>query len=115
MGSIGDNYLGVSSADSLLSHIKGTSLSVFGIEIDMADFVQDELEYDKSIMSYDHFLRVCFNEDQRVEYVPYPDKQALSEYSNWYLRSLNPYTMVLHRPTFMHLVCLLTPFMWSCS
>ena len=102
--SVGDNYLGVSSADSLLSHINGTSLSVFGTEIDITDFVQSESEYDNSVMSYNHFSRVCLNEDQRVEHVPYPDHKTLSEYSHWYLRSLNPYTMLLHRPVFMHLV-----------
>ncbi|KAF2469025.1 uncharacterized protein BDR25DRAFT_289187 [Lindgomyces ingoldianus] len=103
-GSIGDNYLGVSSADSLLSHIKGTSLSVFGTEIDITDFVQNEEEYDKSVMSYNHFLKVALNDEPQVEPVAFPEYQQLSEYAGWYLRSLNPYTMLLDKPEFMHLI-----------
>ncbi|KAH7121124.1 hypothetical protein B0J11DRAFT_57616 [Dendryphion nanum] len=102
-GSLGDNYLGVSSADSLLSHIKGTSLSVFGTEVDITDFVQNE-DYDNSVMSYNHFLKVALNEDRDIEHVPFPAYQSLVDYATWYLRSLNPYTMLLHRPTFMELI-----------
>jgi hypothetical protein len=104
-GSIGDNYLGVSSADSLLSHIEGTSLSLFGTEIDITDFVDaEEGDYDNSIMSYNHFLKVALNEDRHIQHVPFPPYQTLSDYATWYLRSLNPYTMLLDRPTFMQLV-----------
>ncbi|KAF2265505.1 hypothetical protein CC78DRAFT_579249 [Lojkania enalia] len=102
-GSIGDNYLGVSSADSLLSHINGTSLSVFGFEIDITDFVLNEEEYDNSVMSYNHFLRVALNEET-VEPVPFPESQRLIDYATWYLRSLNPYSMLLEKRAFMDLV-----------
>lgn len=100
--SFGDNYLGVSSADSLLSNIKGTSLSVFGHEIDISDFVEDD-QFDRSAMSYDHFLTIALNLE-RVEPEPLPPYQTLSEYCTWYLRSLNPYTMLVHKPTLMDLV-----------
>jgi hypothetical protein len=102
-GSIGDNYLGVSSAASLPSHIKGTCLSVFGTEIDVANFINTEADYEKSVMSYDHFLRIALNEDN-VQAVPFPAYQDLRDYATWYLRSLNPYTMLLDKPTFMRLV-----------
>ncbi|OCK83397.1 hypothetical protein K432DRAFT_347212 [Lepidopterella palustris CBS 459.81] len=104
VGSIGDNYLGVSSADSLLSPIKGTSLSVFGTEIDLTDFIQGDADYRDSIMSYEHFLSVALNRDQDIEVVPYPPFQKLAEFANWYLRSLNPYTAILDKPTFMNLI-----------
>lgn len=100
--SFGDNYLGVSSSDSLLSNIKGTSLSVFGHEIDIANFVEDD-QFDKGVMSYNHFLRVAMNLEH-VEPVPLPPYQQLSEYCKWYLRSLNPYTMLVHKPALMNLV-----------
>ncbi|KAF2737707.1 hypothetical protein EJ04DRAFT_95407 [Polyplosphaeria fusca] len=103
-GSIGDNYLGVSSADSLLSHIKGTSLSVFGTEIDITDYAVNEEEYDKSVMSYNHFLRVALNDGPLVEQAPLPDRKQLVELATWYLRSLNPYSMLLDKPTFMALI-----------
>ncbi|KAF2708074.1 hypothetical protein K504DRAFT_298521 [Pleomassaria siparia CBS 279.74] len=103
-GSIGDNYLGVSSADSLLSHIKGTSLSLFGTEIDITDFVDNEEDYDKSVMSYNHFLKASLNDDAHVHQIPFPPYHTLKEYATWYIRSLNPYTMILDKPTFMHLI-----------
>ncbi|ORY08661.1 hypothetical protein BCR34DRAFT_674996 [Clohesyomyces aquaticus] len=104
MGAIGDNYLGVSSADSLLSHIKGTSLSVFGTEIDITDFVQNEEKYDRSPMSYHHFLKVALNDDDKVERIEFPEYQQLSDYASWYLRSLNPYTMLLDKAEMMSLI-----------
>lgn len=103
-GCIGDNYLGVSSADSLLSPIKGTSLSVFGTEIDITDFVQGDSDDPRSVMSYGHFLNVAMNFDQSVEVAHLPDFQQMNEYAIWYLRSLNPYTPVVHKSAFMELV-----------
>jgi hypothetical protein len=103
-GSVGDNYLGVSGTASLPSQIKGTSLSVFGTEIDIADLVQSEADYDKSVMSYDHFMTVILGEDKTVEKLDFPEYQDLKDFAMWYFRSLNPYTMLLDRPTFMKLV-----------
>jgi hypothetical protein len=100
--SFGDNYLGLSSADSLLSNIKGTSLSVFGHEIDITDFV-DNHQYENSVMSYSHFIRIATNLE-RVEPVPLPSYQDLSEYCRVYLLSLNPYIMLVDKRDLMSLV-----------
>jgi hypothetical protein len=102
-GSIGDNYLGVASGDSLLSHIRGTSLSVFGTEIDITDFVQDETEYENSPYSYTSLVKICVG-GQHVDPAPLPPYEALKEWATWYLRSLNPYTMLVHKPAFMDLI-----------
>ncbi|KAF2748486.1 hypothetical protein M011DRAFT_350558 [Sporormia fimetaria CBS 119925] len=100
--SVGDNYLGVASADSLLSHIKGTSLSVFGAEIDITDFVEgSEEDYDKSPMSYTYFVEAIFGPR---EHLAFPHYQELYDYATWFFRSLNPYTMLLDKPTFMRLI-----------
>ena len=103
-GAFGDNYLGVSSADSLLSHINGTSLSVFGAEIDITNFVQSEGDYDRSVMSYSHFVNVSLRSDVNIEYLQFPDYHELSQYAHWYLQSLNPYTMLVDKRAFMDLV-----------
>ncbi|KAF2875892.1 hypothetical protein BDV95DRAFT_626283 [Massariosphaeria phaeospora] len=100
---MGDNYLGVSSADSLLTHIKGTSLAVFGSEIDITDFVENEDDYDQSVFSYQHFLKVAWN-DEEVQPMSLPPYQMLTEYATWYLRSMNPYTMLIDKPTMMQLI-----------
>lgn len=102
-GSIGDNYLGVASGDSLLSHIRGTSLSVFGTEIDITDFVQDNDEYESSPMSYQSLVNITMG-SRHVDPAPLPPYESLKEWATWYLRSLNPYTMLVHKPAFMDLV-----------
>ncbi|RMZ68519.1 Transcription factor [Pyrenophora seminiperda CCB06] len=102
-GSLGDNYLGVATSDSLLSHIKGTSLSIFGTEIDITDFMADEAEYESSPMSYTALVDIAIGE-QPVAKMELPPYNELQEYAIWYFRSLNPYTMLVHKPAFMELV-----------
>jgi hypothetical protein len=103
-GSIGDNYLGVAAGDSLLSHIKGTSLSVFGTEIDITDFMAGETEYESSPMSYTTLAKISVGAEH-VDAPALPPYNELQEYAIWYLRSLNPYTMLVHKSAFMDLVC----------
>jgi hypothetical protein len=102
-GSIGDNYLGVGVGDSPLSHIRGTSLSVFGTEIDITDYMKDESEYEASIMSYTSLLKEILGAED-VTPIPLPPYSTLKETAIWYLRSLNPYTMLVHKPVFMELI-----------
>lgn len=102
-GSIGDNYLGVASGDSLLSHIRGTSLSVFGTEVDITDFVDDTAEYEGSPTSYHTLVNLTMG-SQLVDPAPLPQYESLREWATWYLRSLNPYTMLVHKPAFMELI-----------
>ncbi|KAH9861001.1 hypothetical protein IAQ61_010737 [Plenodomus lingam] len=101
--SIGDNYLGVAADDSLLSHIKGTSLSVFGTEIDITDHMASEAEYEDSPMSYSTLVHITLG-GRAVKNPGLPAYDTLREYAIWYLRSLNPYTMLVHKPAFMELV-----------
>ncbi|KAF1837112.1 hypothetical protein BDW02DRAFT_566351 [Decorospora gaudefroyi] len=102
-GSIGDNYLGVAAGDALLSHIKGTSLSIFGTEIDITDFMTGETEYESSPMSYTTLVNISMG-GQPVGAPRLPPSNELQEYAMWYLRSLNPYTMLVDKPTFMELI-----------
>ncbi|KAF2852449.1 hypothetical protein T440DRAFT_466610 [Plenodomus tracheiphilus IPT5] len=102
-GSIGDNYLGVAPGDRLLSHIKGTSLSIFGTEIDITDHMTSEAEYEASPMSYTTLVKISLG-NQSVKNPGLPPYDTLKEYAIWYLRSLNPYTMLVHKPAFMDLV-----------
>jgi len=102
-GSIGDNYLGVGTGDTSLSHIRGTSLSVFGQSIDITDYMPSEAEYENSVMSYGTLVKIALG-GEHIEPVLLPPYHALKEYAMWYLRSLNPYTMLLHKPTLMNLI-----------
>jgi hypothetical protein len=113
-GCPGDNYLGVSPGNSNLSSIKGTALSILGMEIDIADF--DSLDMDEPDpssgfnpqlynKSYQAFLQSALNLNHTIEKVELPARQEGMTYAEWYFRALNPYMPVLHRPTFFKLVC----------
>ena len=101
----GNNYRGVLSANSYLSHIKGTSLSVFGMEVDLADYISDEAE---APMSYAAMMTSITN--ARPSMTP-PEKAKLPEslaecqsLAKTYLVALNPWMPALHRPDFLELV-----------
>lgn len=111
-GCMGDNYLGVSPGNSHLSSIKGTALSILGMEIDIADFESSDMDepdatnsgpslYNKS---YQAFLMSSLNINPKIEKVDLPDRQDGLTYAQWYFRVLNPYFPLLHQPTFMRLV-----------
>lgn len=100
-GCIGDNYLGVSSGNSWLSPIEGTSLSLFGATLDLADFVPEDNP--ESGTSYQNFLDHAFVEKrQNAPQLPQYDQAKL--YGEWYFRSIQPMLPILHKPHFMQLL-----------
>ncbi|KAF2236471.1 hypothetical protein EV356DRAFT_482228 [Viridothelium virens] len=103
-GLVGDNYLGVSSANTLIGSAHGNSLSVFGMEIDLNDFIPHEADDNTDPMSYAEFLTCC--SQQRPEYaqVPLPPYTECRQYAIWYLKSINPFSPVLHKPDFIRLI-----------
>lgn len=111
-GCNGDNYLGVSTGNSNLSSIKGTALSILGMEIDIADFESMDMdEPDPTLLhaqlynkSYQAFLQTALNVNPRLEKVELPQREEGLTYAQWYFRALNPYLPLLHRPTFFKLV-----------
>lgn len=101
----GDRYGGVLSANSYLSHIKGTSLSVFGMEVDLADYISDE---EDAPMSYAAMMTSITSAAPNM--TP-PEKARLPEnlaecqtLANTYLVVLNPWMPALHKPDFLRLV-----------
>jgi hypothetical protein len=111
-GCTGDNYLGVSPGNSNLSSIKGTALSILGMEIDIADFDSLDMdEPDPSVFhpqlynkSYQAFLQSALNINPRIEKVDLPPRSDGLMYAQWYFRVINPYIPLLHKGTFMKLV-----------
>ncbi|KAI9801854.1 MAG: hypothetical protein M1833_002168 [Piccolia ochrophora] len=111
-GCSGANYLGVSSGNSYLSSIKGTALSVLGMEIDIADFNSSDMDeptpslyqpglYNKS---YQSFLQSALNVNPKIEKADLPPRNEGLTYATWYFRVLNPYCPVLHKPTLLTLL-----------
>jgi hypothetical protein len=113
-GCHGENYLGVSSRNYQLSSIKGTALSVFNMEIDIADFASDDVDEPSPTLyqpelynkSYRSMLQTSYNVNPKLDKVDLPPRNEGLVYADWYFRVLNPYLPVLHRPSFMTLVCL---------
>ena len=109
----GNNYLGVSSGNSFLSSIRGTSLNVFGMQIDLADYMSADLDepdpataltqpvYNKS---YHAFVYSAFSANPKMAKLSLPPRDEGIVYAEWYFRVLNPYLPILHKPTFMTLV-----------
>ncbi|KAH0562847.1 hypothetical protein GP486_002534 [Trichoglossum hirsutum] len=108
-GCHGDNYLGISSGSSYLSSIKGTALSVLGMEIDIADFTSPDLDepfspptgIDVYNKSYGSFLQSAFNVSPKMTKTALPARHNGLTYAEWYFRVINPYVPILHKPTFM--------------
>lgn len=111
-GCTGDNYLGVSPGNSNLSSIKGTALSILGMEIDIADFPSLDMdEPDASVFhpqlynkSYQAFLQSALNINPRIEKVDLPPRSDGMMYAQWYFRAINAYLPILHKGTFIKLV-----------
>ncbi|TAQ91549.1 hypothetical protein B7494_g27 [Chlorociboria aeruginascens] len=111
-GSNGGNYLGVSPADSSLSSIRGTALSILGMEIDIAAFDAPEMdEPDSSVFhprlynkSYQSFLQSALNINIRIGKVDLPSRQEGLTFADWYFRALHPYNPFLHPPTVMRVM-----------
>ena len=115
VGSNTDNYLGVPSANCLLSPIKGTSLSLFGMQIDLADYVAAGITGEPSQMSHRVFMDCVLRRDQASKAglnaeVP-RDLSECETYATWYLGTVNSWLPVLHKPAYMDLVSLLRKFL----
>ena len=123
-GLAGNNYLGVSSGNSLLSSIRGTSMNVMGMEINLADYMSTDLDepdqatfltspvYNKS---YSAFVHSAFSEGPKMQRIELPPRQNGLTYAEWYFRVINPYLPILHKPTFISLVCRQKPLTSKCT
>lgn len=102
-GCIGDNYLGVSPGNELLSPIEGTRLSLFGLTLDLADFLppSDPVE---DPTSYHTFLRFAHGRAVIHERPALPAFAEFKSLADSYFRFVQPFVPILHRPDFMKLL-----------
>ncbi|KAK4983814.1 hypothetical protein LTR50_006982 [Elasticomyces elasticus] len=112
-GCIGDNYLGVSSQDDWLSPIKGTSLALFGSEIDLAEFMPPDVDDPASPASYQTFLAQAWNKSSSAKQVQLPEydrgsmlpeAEVCKTYVEWHFRSIGPYLPIVHKPHMMDML-----------
>lgn len=113
-GCVGDNYLGVATGNLSFSSIKGTALSILGMEINIADFDSADMDepdgssphphlYNKS---YQAFLQTSLNIHPPIERPALPEWAHATTYVDWYFRLVNPYLPILHESTFLEWVSL---------
>ncbi|KAL8811674.1 MAG: hypothetical protein Q9200_001610 [Gallowayella weberi] len=112
-GLTGENYLGVSSGNSLVSSIRGTSLNVLGMEINLADYMHADLDepnpsdYEQKPVynkSYYAFILTAFSAKPEPQEVGLPSREEGMKCTEWFFKVANPYLPVLHRPSFMKLI-----------
>lgn len=97
-GCKGDNYLGVSSGNERLSAIKGSSMSLFGMDLDLADYLPADDPASPS--SYETFLKVAFGRQSQAvpEMPPYENAKI---YCKWFFQSIHPFSPTLDKRAFM--------------
>lgn len=89
----------------MLSALRGTLLSLFGMEIDVADYAPAGPGNGTTLGSSKQFLTSALRTSTKLEKVDLPATLAECEtYASWYFRSLNCFTPVLHKPDFMAVV-----------
>ncbi|KAL9593511.1 MAG: hypothetical protein Q9219_007516 [cf. Caloplaca sp. 3 TL-2023] len=94
-GLTGENYLGVSSGNSLVSSIRGTSLNVLGMEIDLADYMHADLDepdpsnYEKEPVynkSYYAFILTAFSAKPKPQEVGLPPREEGMKCAEWFFK-----------------------------
>ena len=103
-GCIGDNYLGVSISNDWLSPIAGTRLSLFGITLDLAEFIPPETDSALDPTSYQAFLNTSLGKKGPVPKPQLPPLELCRQYADWYFKFVQVFTPILHRPDFMKLL-----------
>lgn len=106
-----NNHIGLISTSSSA----GSKLSILGMTIDIDGLDDKEAEdlthegqdpqplYTKSLQS---FLQSAMNVNPLLSTVELPAREDAFTYAEWYFLMIFPFLPVLHKPTFMALVCL---------
>lgn len=104
-GCVGDNYVGVSSANPLLSPIEGTQLSLFGMKLDLAEFLTPEEDPMSDPLSYQTFLKHAFNGNAQVFNKPtLPNYGHCTTLAEWFFKTVQTFIPIVHKPDYMKLL-----------
>ena len=111
-GLYGNNYFGITSGNSLLSSVRGTSMNILGMEIDLTDYLSSDVDepdlsyadqpvYNKS---YRAFVQTAFGAGPKLRKVELPSRSEGMQFAEIFLRITIPFVPVVHKPTYMKLV-----------
>ncbi|KAF2151671.1 hypothetical protein K461DRAFT_268814 [Myriangium duriaei CBS 260.36] len=101
--SIGDNYLGVSSANEWPCPASGTLHSLFGMHLDLNDYVCSEDEEFAQPTTYESFFKYAYDE-RRTEPPPLPPYQQTRVMCEFWFKLGGSWLPVLHKPDFLAMV-----------
>lgn len=101
--SVGDNYLGVSSANEWPCPASGTSHSLFGMDLDLKDFVISEDEEFARSTTYESFFKYAF-EDRKTDAPPLPPYQQTRQMCEIWFKLGGCWVPFLHKPDFLAMV-----------
>jgi len=96
---LGDNYLGVSSANGWPLPITGLHHALFGMHLDLKDFVPAGGNERTEALSYQAFHDFAARESSQEAPI-LPPYQQLRTLCEWFFKSMNPWLPILHKPTF---------------
>lgn len=108
----GNNYFGISSGNSLLSSVRGTSMNVLGMEIDLTGYLSADVDepsstsFDQPLYnkSYRAFVQTAFGLGPKLKMVEPPARSEGLHYAELFLRVTNPFVPLVHKPTFLRMV-----------
>ena len=114
-GLTGENYLGFSADNpSRVSH-PGSKLNMLGWEIDIEGFTSGNPDIASESRrgtgrsynrTYQSFISTAFGIGPKIEDVKLPSRDEAFRYATGYTLVLNGFLPILHKPSFMNLVCL---------
>jgi len=102
-GSLGDNYLGVSGSNEWVSPIKGTALTLFGMELDLAEFITNDAQEAFSPTSYENFLHIALG-GQPYDPPSLPPYIECKAFCEWYFKAVNCHAPIVHKPAILEMV-----------
>jgi hypothetical protein len=98
------NASGSLSQNPVFSMFRGTKLALFGMQIDLAEFADDESDHD-SPKDFNGFMEHIFKQLGPAVPAPLPPTlQDARNYAQWYFKFLNPYTAVIDKRDMENLV-----------
>lgn len=103
-GLVGDNYVGVASANPLLSPVEGTQLSLFGMKLDLAEFLPPEEDPESDPLSYQTFLRHSYGRSSQIYKPALPNYSHCTTLAEWYFKAVQPFVPIIHKPDYMKLL-----------
>ena len=93
------NISGSAYSNPAFSMLRGTKLSLFGMQIDLAEFAEDytDMESPQTFSGFIHYANSSNVKDHVQPPALPPSLKQAREYSHWFFMFLNTYTPLLDK------------------